>query len=97
MVTSSGSAWCTACLFTLPGTPVLFYGEEIGMGENLDDRRTDERALADAMDRRDERRVLNAPPSRLRPPRVEGQFGPLAVNVAAQRRDPDSLLNWMER
>jgi maltose alpha-D-glucosyltransferase/alpha-amylase len=28
---------------------------------------------------------------------ADGRFGPLAVNVAAQRRDPDSLLNWMER
>ena len=30
-------------------------------------------------------------------PVVEGPFGPMAVNVAAQRRDPESLLNWMER
>jgi glycosidase len=39
----------------------------------------------------------SAPPSRLRRPVVEGRFGPLAVNAAAQRRDPDSLLTWMER
>lgn len=38
-----------------------------------------------------------AEPKRLGRPVVEGRFGPLAVNVAAQRRDPDSLLNWMER
>ena len=38
-------------LFSLPGTPVLFYGEEIGMGENLGDRRASERPLADAVDR----------------------------------------------
>jgi glycosidase len=38
-----------------------------------------------------------ARPSRLRRPVVEGRFGPLAVNVATQRRDPDSLLSWMER
>lgn len=38
-----------------------------------------------------------AAPSRLRRPIVEGAFGPLAVNAAAQRRDPDSLLSWMER
>ena len=47
-------------LFCLPGTPVLFYGEEIGMGENLGDRRAAERALADAVDRRGARRVLAA-------------------------------------
>ena len=39
----------------------------------------------------------SAPPSRLRRPLVDGRFGPMAVNVADQRRDPDSLLNWMER
>ena len=39
----------------------------------------------------------SASPSRLRRPVVEGQFGPLAVNAAAQRRAPDSLLSWMER
>ena len=38
-----------------------------------------------------------AAPSRLRRPVVEGRFGPLAVNAAAQRREPDSLLSWMER
>jgi glycosidase len=35
--------------------------------------------------------------SRLRRPVVEGRFGPLAVNVATQRRDPASLLSWMGR
>lgn len=39
----------------------------------------------------------SAAPSRLRRPLVEGRFGPMAVNVADQRRDRDSLLNWMER
>ena len=38
-----------------------------------------------------------APPSKLRRPITEGRFGPLAVNVEDQRRDPDSMLNWMER
>lgn len=36
-------------------------------------------------------------PGRLVRPIPEGRFGPLAVNVASQRRDPDSLLNWFER
>ena len=45
-------------LFSLPGTPVLFYGEEIGMGENLAIEGRSERALADAVDRRQERRLL---------------------------------------
>ena len=45
-------------LLSLPGTPVLFYGEEIGMAENLADRGTVERPLTDAVDRREERWVL---------------------------------------
>ncbi len=79
--------------FSLPGTPVLFYGEEIGMAENLDI---------------ESRYAVRAPmqwspdggfstSATLRRPMVEGAFGPERVNVAAQRRDPNSLLNWFER
>jgi maltose alpha-D-glucosyltransferase/alpha-amylase len=83
-------------LFSLPGTPVLFYGEEIGMGENL------------AVEGRNAVRTpmqwtagLNggfsmADPDQLATPLADGEFGPKHVNVAAQRRDPDSLLNWMK-
>jgi trehalose synthase len=84
-------------MFSLPGTPVLFYGEEIGMGENLDiDGRMSVRSPMQWSDGRNGG-FSDAPPSRLRRPVVDGRFGPLAVNVAAQRRDPDSLLSWMER
>ncbi len=84
-------------LFSLPGTPVLFYGEEIGMGENLEiEGRMSVRTPMQWSD--DENGGFSkARPSRLRRPVVEGRFGPLAVNVAAQRRDPESLLSWMER
>ena len=84
-------------LFSLPGTPVLFYGEEIGMGENLDI--PGRMSVRTPMQWTDEKNggFSKARPSRLRRPVVEGRFGPLAVNVAAQRRDPDSLLSWMER
>src|SRR3954451_6273167 len=78
-------------LFSLPGTPVLFYGEEIGMGENLDiDGRM---AVRTPMQWTDQRNggFSNAARSRLRRPLVQGAFGPEHVNVAAQRRDPDSL------
>jgi glycosidase len=84
-------------MFSLPGTPVLFYGEEIGMAENL---AIDGRAsVRSPMQWSDDRNggFSTARPSRLRRPGVEGQYGPLAVNVADQRRDNDSLLNWMER
>jgi trehalose synthase len=84
-------------LFSLPGTPVLFYGEEIGMSENL--AIEGRMSVRSPMQWTDERNggFSKARPSRLRRPVVEGRFGPLAVNVAAQRREPDSLLSWMER
>ena len=84
-------------LFSLPGTPVLFYGEEIGMGENLDiDGRLSVRTPMQWTDGRNAG-FSDAPPSRLRRPIPEGRFGPLAVNAADQERDPDSLLNWTMR
>jgi glycosidase len=84
-------------LFSLPGTPVLFYGEEIGMGENLEIE--GRRSVRSPMQWIDDEKggFSDARPSRLIRPVTEGRFGPMAVNVAAQRRDPDSLLNWMER
>jgi trehalose synthase len=84
-------------LFTLPGTPVLFYGEEIGMGENLDiEGRMSVRTPMQWTDGRNGG-FSSVAPSRLRRPIVEGRFGPMGVNAAEQERDPDSLLNWMER
>jgi trehalose synthase len=84
-------------LFSLPGAPVLFYGEEIGMGENLDvDGRLSVRTPMQWSDERNGG-FSTARPSQLHRPVVEGRFGPMAVNVADQRRDPGSLLNWMER
>jgi glycosidase len=82
-------------LFSLPGTPVLFYGEEIGMGENLDiDGRL---AVRTPMQWTDQRNggFSNAAPSRLRRALTEGSFGPEHVNVAAQRSDPESLLAFI--
>jgi trehalose synthase len=84
-------------LFSLPGTPVLFYGEEIGMGENLDiDGRESVRTPMQWTDGRNAG-FSDARPSQLRRPIVQGRFGPLAVNVADQERDADSLLHWMMR
>src|SRR3954462_3399482 len=82
-------------LFSLPGTPVLFYGEEIGMGENLDiDGRL---AVRTPMQWTDQRNggFSKAAPSKLRRPLTDGSFGPEHVNVAAQRGDPDSLLAFI--
>ena len=84
-------------LFSLPGTPVLFYGEEIGMGENLDV--PGRLSVRTPMQWTDERRAgfTANPRAKLPRPIPQGRFGPLAVNVTEQQRNPDSLLNWMER
>jgi len=84
-------------LFSLPGTPVLFYGEEIGMGENL--AAEGRLAVRTPMQWNAEKNggFSVAAPSRLAGPVVEGGFGPEHVNVDAQRRDPDSLLRFMTR
>ncbi|WKU08166.1 alpha-amylase family protein [Micromonospora sp. HUAS LYJ1] len=87
-----------ALQFSLRGTPVLRYGEEIGMGENL------------ALDGRDAIRTpmqwsykenggfSTADPEKLiRPVIDKGDFGYQKVNVTAQRCDPTSLLAWFER
>ncbi|WP_136517735.1 MULTISPECIES: alpha-amylase family protein [Cellulomonas] len=83
-------------LFTLPGTPVLFYGEEIGMGENL---AADGRlAVRTPMQWTSGKNggFSCAEPDALSGPVVEGAFGPDHVNVADQRRDPDSLLSFVQ-
>jgi trehalose synthase len=84
-------------LFAMPGAPTLFYGEEIGMGENL------------AIDGRLAVRTpmqwtsgpsagfTTAPPSAAIRSFPDAGFGPEEVNVADQQTDPDSLLNWFER
>jgi maltose alpha-D-glucosyltransferase/alpha-amylase len=85
-------------LFALPGTPVLFYGEEIGLGENLD--MPDREAVRPPMPWSDRPAggFSRADESRL-PRRLvrDGPFGYRALNVETQERDPGSFLNWMER
>jgi trehalose synthase len=84
-------------LFSLPGTPVLFYGEEIGMGENL--AVEGRMAVRTPMQWSDEPGAgfSTAKPRRFPSPLTEGEYGPLAVNVVTERREPGSLLNWFER
>ncbi|MBV8194658.1 MAG: alpha-amylase family protein [Candidatus Dormibacteraeota bacterium] len=84
--------------FTLPGTPILRYGQEIGMGEDLRLKQRD--AIRTPMQWSD---AINAgfstaPADRLiRPVIAEGDFDYRRINVAAQRRDESSLLLWMSR
>jgi len=84
--------------FALPGTPVIFYGEEIGMAENLEiEGRYSVRAPMQWSPGRHGGFSTAEDAGALCRPVTEGDYGPDRVNVAAQRRDPDSLLNWMER
>jgi maltose alpha-D-glucosyltransferase / alpha-amylase len=84
--------------FTLRGTPVLRYGEEIGMGDDLSLRGRD--AIRTPMQWSDTANggFSRAPADRLlRPVVADGPFGYHRVSVTAQRRDPGSLLSWFER
>lgn len=83
-------------MMTLPGTVVLEYGEEIGMGDDLSLKERD--AVRTPMQWSTEPHggftTSNKPAL---PVIAKGAYGFQRVNVAQQRRDPNSLLNWMER
>ena len=84
-------------LFSLPGTPVLFYGEEIGMGENLaaGDRLAVRTPMQWSADKNGG--FSNAAPSGCPGSCRRAAYGPEFVNVTDQQRDPDSLLNFIRR
>ena len=85
-------AW--SLMFSLPGTPVVFMGDEIGMGEQL--RIPDRYAVRVPMQWSRGRNggFSTAATRDLVRPLAGGAFGPAAVNVADQRRDPGSLLRF---
>jgi len=84
-------------LFSLPGTPVIYYGDEIGMGDNfyLGDRNGVRMPMQWSADR-------NAGFSRTNPQRlylpinIDPEYHYEAINVEAQQNNPDSLLWWMK-
>jgi trehalose synthase len=82
-------------LFSLPGTPVLFYGEEIGMGENLDVGGREAVRTPMQWSSGPNGGFSRASARRLVAPLVEGGFSPEHVNVADQRHDPDSMLAFV--
>ena len=85
-------------LLSMPGTPVIYYGDEIGMGDNifLGDRDGVRTPMQWSMDRNGG--FSRADPQRLvLPPIQDAIYGFQAVNVEAQAADPHSLLNWMRR
>jgi maltose alpha-D-glucosyltransferase/alpha-amylase len=83
-------------LFTLPGTPVLRYGDELGMGDDL--------ALPERQCARTPMQWSNEPhggftkaTKPILPVISGGPYGFEHINAAIQRRHPDALLNWTER
>ncbi|MCG5241347.1 maltose alpha-D-glucosyltransferase [Azospirillum doebereinerae] len=85
-------------LMSMPGTPVVYYGDEIGMGDNiyLGDRDGVRTPMQWSIDRNGG--FSRADPARLFLPAVlDPIYGYQAVNVEAQTRNPSSLLNWMKR
>jgi maltose alpha-D-glucosyltransferase/alpha-amylase len=83
-------------MLTLPGTPVIRYGDEIGMGDDL---RLPERECARTPMQwsTEPQGGFTKSAKAVVPVISEGPYGFVHVNVATQRRDPNSLLNWMER
>jgi maltose alpha-D-glucosyltransferase / alpha-amylase len=87
-----------ALLFSLPGSPILYYGDEIGMGDNvfLGDRdgvRTPMQWAPDrnaGFSRADWAQLYSAP-------LMDPLYGFQALNVEAELRDPSSLLHWIQR
>ncbi|MGW0431227.1 alpha-amylase family protein [Micromonospora sp. NPDC003197] len=87
-----------ALQFSLRGTPVLRYGEEIGMGDDLS--LPGRQSIRTPMQWSDQPNAgFSAAPAKelVRPVIDDGEYGYQRVNVTAQRRDPGSLLNWFER
>ncbi|HYT66954.1 MAG TPA: maltose alpha-D-glucosyltransferase [Vicinamibacterales bacterium] len=85
-------------LFSFPGTPVIYYGDEIGMGDNiyLGDRNGVRTPMQWTSDRN--AGFSRTDPAQLyAPPIMDPVYGYQAINVEAQERSPFSLLNWMKR
>jgi maltose alpha-D-glucosyltransferase / alpha-amylase len=83
-------------LFSFPGTPILYYGDEIGMGDNiyLGDRNGVRTPMQWTADRN--AGFSRANPARLYSPVImDPVWGYEAINVEAQQNDPSSLLSWM--
>ena len=88
----------TFLLMTMPGAPILYYGDEIGMGDNiyLGDRNGVRTPMQWSPDRN--AGFSRADPQRLYlPPIMDSVYGYEAVNVEAQLRNPSSLLQWTRR
>jgi maltose alpha-D-glucosyltransferase/alpha-amylase len=88
----------TALLLSLPGSPVMYYGDEIGMGDNiwLGDRDGVRTPMQWTPDRNGG--FSSSDPQRLYlPPVMDPIYGYQSLNVEAQQRTPQSLLHWTRR
>ncbi|CEJ13903.1 Trehalose synthase/amylase TreS [bacterium YEK0313] len=88
----------TSLLFSMPGTPVIYYGDELGIGDNihLGDRDGVRTPMQWSPDRNGG--FSRADPAALvLPPIMDPLYGFDSVNVEAQSRDAHSLLNWVRR
>ncbi len=87
-----------ALLFSMPGTPVIYYGDEIGMGDNvyLGDRNGVRTPMQWSPDRN--AGFSNANPQKLYlPVNIDPAYHYEAINVESQLENPNSLLNWTKR
>jgi maltose alpha-D-glucosyltransferase / alpha-amylase len=85
-------------LFSMPGTPIIYYGDEIGMGDNvyLGDRNGVRTPMQWSSDRN--AGFSRADPARLYAPVImDSIYGYESINVEAQEHSPFSLLHWMKR
>lgn len=85
-------------LMSMPGSPIIYYGDELGMGDNifLGDRNSVRTPMQWSPDRN--AGFSRADPARLYlPPLMDSVYGYQAVNVEAQTRSASSLLHWMKR
>jgi maltose alpha-D-glucosyltransferase/alpha-amylase len=85
-------------LFTLPGSPIIYYGDEIGMGDNI--YLGDRNGVRTPMQWNGDRNAgfSRADAARLYSPVISDPvYGYQAINVEGQLRDSSSLLNWMKR
>ncbi|MGE0880383.1 MAG: maltose alpha-D-glucosyltransferase [Acidimicrobiia bacterium] len=87
-----------ALLLSLPGSPILYYGDEIGMGDNLylPDRDTVRTPMQWTADRNAGFSQADFAQLYL-PPLMDPVYGFQAVNVEASLRNPSSLLHWVQR
>jgi maltose alpha-D-glucosyltransferase / alpha-amylase len=86
----------TSLLFSFPGSPIIYYGDEIGMGDNI--YLGDRNGVRTPMQWNGDRNAgfSTATPARLYSPVImDPVWGYEAINVEAQQSDPSSLLNWM--